>query len=198
VTYAEFLKRERFSQEELLAHAWGRLVEDPPPDFARLPLPPLLMFDRVTELERAGGHGRIVAEQDVRLDAWYFQCHFAGDPVQPGSLGVDAVWQLLGFYMVAAGSPGVGRALGCKEVEFFGQIRPHNHLVTYALEVRRHAQLKESGVAMAIADATVSVDGQPIYTVSAAKVGCFLDIRYSDYPFASENAIGGPHGRKTS
>jgi 3-hydroxyacyl-[acyl-carrier protein] dehydratase/trans-2-decenoyl-[acyl-carrier protein] isomerase len=156
------------------------------------------MFDRVTELTRAGGRGRIVAEQDVRLDAWYFQCHFVGDPVQPGCLGVDAVWQLLGFFMCSSGSPGVGRALGCKEVEFFGQIRPHNRLVTYALEVRRHTQLKDAGAAMAIADATVSVDGEAIYTVAGAKVGCFRGIRYADYPFPGENAVGGPLGRKAS
>jgi 3-hydroxyacyl-[acyl-carrier protein] dehydratase/trans-2-decenoyl-[acyl-carrier protein] isomerase len=191
VKYAEFLARRALSHEELLAHAHGRLVDDAPPDFARLPTPPLLMFDRVTDIERAGVRGRMVAEQDVRLDAWYFQCHFVGDPVQPGCLGVDAVWQLVGLFMCASGSAGTGRALGCKEVEFFGQIRPHNRLVKYEIEIKRYTQLKDSGASMALADARVLVDDQPIYTIYGAKVGCFLGIKYPDYPHRSENAIGG-------
>lgn len=189
--YAEYLERATFSKPELLAIAHGTLLEDPPHDPGRLPRPPMLMFDRVVELVRAGSKGRIVAEQDVHLDAWYFQCHFGGDPVQPGCLGVDAVWQLLGLFMSASGCAGTGRALGCKEIEFVGQIRPHDRVVRYELEVRRLARLKDQGAALAIADATVAVDGQVIYTITQAKVGTFLGITYPDYPSPSANSRGG-------
>jgi 3-hydroxyacyl-[acyl-carrier protein] dehydratase/trans-2-decenoyl-[acyl-carrier protein] isomerase len=191
VRYAEFVERTRFDKAELLGLAEGTLVDDPPAEFVRLPAPPMLMLDRVTEIAREGPRGRIVGEKDVRLDDWWFGCHFRGDPVQPGCLGVDAIWQLLGLYIAAAGCPGSGRALGCKEVEFAGQIRPHDRLVTYALAVTRLARLKDSGAAVALADATVSVDGEVIYTVRAAKVGMFLGIRYADYPRPSTNARGG-------
>ncbi len=189
--YAEYLERTSFSKEEILAIAYGRLVEDPPHDPGKLPRPPMLMFDRVTELVRAGNKGRIVAEQEIQLDAWYFHCHFDGDPVQPGCLGVDAVWQLLGLFMSASGCAGTGRALGCKEIEFAGQIRPHDRLVRYELDVRRLTRLKEQGAALAIADATVAVDGQIIYTISQAKVGTFQGIAYADYPKRSARSTGG-------
>jgi 3-hydroxyacyl-[acyl-carrier protein] dehydratase / trans-2-decenoyl-[acyl-carrier protein] isomerase len=191
VKYAEYVERTSFSKAELLALAHGTLLEDPPSELAKLPRPPMLMFDRVLELVRAGSKGRIVAEQDVLLDAWYFQCHFGGDPVQPGCLGVDAVWQLLGLFMSASGCPGTGRALGCKGVEFLGQIRPHDRVVRYELDVLRLARLKEQGAALAIADATVAVDGQVIYTIAQAKVGTFMGITYPDYPRPSVNSRGG-------
>jgi 3-hydroxyacyl-[acyl-carrier protein] dehydratase/trans-2-decenoyl-[acyl-carrier protein] isomerase len=99
MTYREFMEQTAFSQEELLAFAYGHLVDDPPVDFdGRLPAPPFLMVDRILSLSRDGRRGTVVAELDVRLDAWYFQCHMPGDPVQPGCLAVDAIWQLLGFY----------------------------------------------------------------------------------------------------
>jgi len=119
--YAEYLERTWFTRPEILAITRGRLIEDPPFDTGKLPAPPMLMFDRVVELRRDGNRGRIVAEQDIDLAAWFFQCHFVDDPVQPGCLGVDAVWQLLGLFMSASGCEGTGRALGCKEVEFSGQ-----------------------------------------------------------------------------
>jgi 3-hydroxyacyl-[acyl-carrier protein] dehydratase/trans-2-decenoyl-[acyl-carrier protein] isomerase len=135
--YAEFLERTQFSKSELLASAQGTLVGDPPADgVPQLPAPPFLMFDRVVEVERRGAQGLIVAEQDVALDAWYFQCHFRGDPVQPGCLGVDAIWQLIGFYAALRGARGAGRALGSKEIEFSGQIRPHNKVVRPARAAR--------------------------------------------------------------
>ena len=190
--YAEFLEREHFTKEELLACAWGTLLSDPPEGgIATLPAPPLLMFDRIVTLTRDGSRGRIVAEQDVALDAWFFQCHFRNDPVQPGCLGVDAVWQLVGFYAGARGARGTGRALGCKEVEFFGQIRPHNKVVRYVVDIRRYAELPASGTAVAIGSASVLVDDEPIYTVQNAKVGMFMGIRYPDYPARSANAVGG-------
>lgn len=190
--YAEFLQRDHFTKEELLACAWSTLVEDPPEGgFATLPAPPFLMFDRIPEIRHSGPQGRIVAEQDVHLDAWYFQCHFRCDPVQPGCLGVDAVWQLIGFYAGVRGARGMGRALGAKEIDFFGQIRPHNHLVRYEVDIRRYSELPASGSAVAIGSASVVVDGEPVYSIKDAKVGMFLGIQYPDYPHRSGNAVGG-------
>ncbi len=190
--YREFLERRRFDKPELLAFAHGCLVEDAPDAFtARLPLPPMLMLDRVVEIDRSGPKGRIVAERDVNLDDWFFQCHFLGDPVQPGCLGLDGVWQLLGFYCNWAGGLGSGRALGCGEVEFFGQIRPHDGVVRTEIDVRRYSELPQSGAVIAIGNATVSVDGEPIYTIARAKTGLFRDIAYRGYPNAAEHARGG-------
>jgi 3-hydroxyacyl-[acyl-carrier protein] dehydratase/trans-2-decenoyl-[acyl-carrier protein] isomerase len=189
--HAEFCARESFSRDELLGIAHGALVEDAPSPFLRLPAPPMLMVDRVTELVRAATRGRIVGEQDVKLDAWFFQCHFRGDPVQPGCLGVDAVWQLLGLFAAASGSRGTGRALGCKEVEFAGQIRPYNKVVRYEVEVARYTRLAGSGASIAIGSARVLVDGEHIYTVAGAKIGLFLDIAYDDYPNPSARSVGG-------
>ena len=190
--YAEFQARDHFAHDELLAMAYGRLIEDPPAGFdARLPLPPMLMLDRITEIRREGNRGRIVGERDVRLDDWFFQCHFLGDPVQPGCLGVDAVWQLLGFYCAWAGGLGAGRALGCGEVDFSGQIRPRDVCVRTEVDVRRYTQLEKAGASMVIGDATLSVDGETIYQVERARVGTFQGIAYPDYPFASPNARGG-------
>ena len=111
----------------------------PPEAFAaKLPLPPMLMVDRIEEIRRERHKGRIVAERDVRLDDWFFQCHFLGDPVQPGCLGVDGVWQLVGFFCAWAGGMGTGRALGCAEVEFAGQIRPHDAVMRYEIDVVRY------------------------------------------------------------
>jgi 3-hydroxyacyl-[acyl-carrier protein] dehydratase/trans-2-decenoyl-[acyl-carrier protein] isomerase len=192
VKYAEFRERDHFDAEEVLAFAYGRLFEDGPPECeARLPVPPMLMIDRITRIARSGSRGTIVAERDVRLDDWFFQCHFIGDPVQPGCLGVDGVWQLLGFFCAWAGGPGTGRALGCGEVEFFGQIRPHDACVRYEIDVRRYTELEKQGASMVIGDATLLVDDEPIYTVKRARVGTFRGIRYADYPHLSKNAKGG-------
>jgi 3-hydroxyacyl-[acyl-carrier protein] dehydratase/trans-2-decenoyl-[acyl-carrier protein] isomerase len=138
-----------------------------------------------------GRQGKIVAELDVRLDAWYFQCHMPGDPVQPGCLGVDAIWQLLGFYCVWRGALGSGRALGCGEVNFSGQIRPFNRLVRYEVDVRRYTHLKESGSGIVIGDGRIFVDGEQIAEVLGAKTGVFHGIAYPDYPRRSANSVGG-------
>jgi 3-hydroxyacyl-[acyl-carrier protein] dehydratase/trans-2-decenoyl-[acyl-carrier protein] isomerase len=190
--YAEFRERSAFSKAELLAFAHGHLFDDAPLGFgARLPAPPMLMLDRILEIESRGARGRIVAERDVRLDDWFFQCHFLGDPVQPGCLGVDGVWQLLGFFCAWRGGLGAGRALGCGEVEFAGQIRPHDTCVRYEIDVRRYTELEKAGASMAIGDAAVLVDGDPIYSVKRARVGTFQGIDYPDYPLPSKNARGG-------
>ncbi len=189
------MERSHFSEEEVLALAYGRLVEDGPAEYkARFPLPPMLMVDRIDHISRRGNRGRIVAERDVRLDDWFFHCHFLGDPVQPGCLGVDGVWQLIGLYCSWRGALGSGRALGCAEVEFSGQIRPHDKVVRYEIDIVRYQELPQSGSAVAIGDATVFVDDVAIYQIKRAKVGVFRDIDYADYPNASANSRGGRMG----
>ncbi|MCZ6465628.1 MAG: bifunctional 3-hydroxydecanoyl-ACP dehydratase/trans-2-decenoyl-ACP isomerase [Proteobacteria bacterium] len=197
MTYDEFRGRSAFAKEELLAFAYGRLVKDPPEHFhARLPAPPMLMLDRILELSANGPRGRIVAERDVHLDDWFFQCHFLGDPVQPGCLGLDAVWQLLGFYCNWRGGVGSGRALGCGEVEFFGQIRPRDEVVRFEVDVRRYAELPAAGAAMVIGNASVLVDDDEIYRIQKARVGLFRDIHYPDFPLPSERSRGGKMERE--
>jgi 3-hydroxyacyl-[acyl-carrier protein] dehydratase/trans-2-decenoyl-[acyl-carrier protein] isomerase len=192
MTYHEFKYRNAFSHEELVAVAYGRLVDDLPEGAdARLPAPPFLMVDRVLSFQAAGPHGSIVAEQDIRFDAWYFQCHMPGDPVQPGCLCVDSVWQLLGLYCVWRGALGTGRALGCGEVAFNGQVRPFNRCVRYEIDVKRYSNLKDSGTSIAIGDARVFVDDEAIASIQAARVGVFKGIAYPDYPRRSRHSVGG-------
>jgi len=192
MTYEEFQKSSHFGLEELIAFAYGTLVDDPPEGFAaRLPAPPFLMVDRILEIRSDGRQGRIVAEQDIRLDAWYFQCHMPADPVQPGCLGVDAIWQLLGFFCIWRGALGSGRALGCGEVVFSGQIRPFNRCVRYEVDVRRFTHLKESGASIVIGEGMVSVDGETVAEIHGARTGVFKGIAYPDYPRRSANAVGG-------
>ena len=190
--YETFKARTHFDKPELLAFAYGRLVEDAPAELkARLPTPPMLMLDRVIEISQNKSRGRIVAERDVNLDDWFFQCHFQGDPVQPGCLGLDGIWQLLGFYCNWRGGLGSGRALGCGEVEFFGQIRPHDGVVRYEVDIKRYAELGNTGAALVVGDARLLVDESEIYTVKGARVGLVRDIEYPDYPHDSGNARGG-------
>jgi 3-hydroxyacyl-[acyl-carrier protein] dehydratase/trans-2-decenoyl-[acyl-carrier protein] isomerase len=192
MTYDEFGKRDHFTREELLAYAHGSLITNRPEGFdSRLPLPPMLMIDRILEITRNGQRGRIVAERDVRLDDWFFQCHFLGDPVQPGCLGVDGVWQLLGYFCSWAGGIGAGRALGCGEIEFAGQIRPHDSVVRYEINVRRYTELRGSGAAIVVGDAQLFVDDAMIYEMKSARVGLFRDLTYRDYPFDTERSHGG-------
>ncbi len=151
----------------------------------------MLMVDRILDIRGEGPRGRIVAERDVAIDDWFFQCHFRGDPVQPGCLGVDGVWQLLGFFCAWSGGLGSGRALGCGEVEFSGQIRPHDRCVRYEVDVRRFTKIAHAGATLVVGDATLFVDDEPIYEIKHAKVGTFQNIEYSDYPMASERSRGG-------
>lgn len=189
--YSEFVNRKSFSKTELLAHSYGNLIEDPPKEFVKIPAPPLLMLDRIPLIEKKGSKGKIIAEKDINVDDWFFHCHFRGDPVQPGCLGVDAIWQLIGFYLGVNGATGTGRALGCKEVEFNGQIRPYNKLIRYEVSIRRYSYMKERGVALAVGTGLVFVDDEHIYTIKDAKVGLFKGITYDDYPFKSPKSIGG-------
>ena len=192
MNYTQFMQQESFSLEELIAFSYGRLVEEPPENFdARLPAPPFLMVDRILSIQRNGKRGSIIAEQDIKVDAWYFQCHMPGDPVQPGCLCVDGIWQLLGFYCVWRGALGGGRALGCEEVSFNGQIRPFNRLVRYEIDIRRFSELKESGSSLVIGDGRVFVDDEMVMTVKNARTGVFKGIVYPDYPLKSSNSRGG-------
>jgi 3-hydroxyacyl-[acyl-carrier protein] dehydratase/trans-2-decenoyl-[acyl-carrier protein] isomerase len=192
LSYEDFLQRTQFSKQELLAYSWGDLVENPPIEgCGLLPSPPMLMFDRITEISHQGKRGRIVAEQDISMDDWFFQCHFRQDPVQPGCLGVDAVWQLIGFYAIIRGGKGAGRALGAGEIEFFGQIRPHNKIVRYEIEIKRFSNMAAQDAAIAIGSAKVFVDDEEIYTIKDAKAGIFKDIQYNNYPHESQHAKGG-------
>ncbi len=190
--YQEFLECEGLSRPEVLAFSQGTLIDDPPEGLTgRLPAPPMLMIDSIEQILSEGRGGRIVAQREVRLDDWFFQCHFKGDPVQPGCLGLDAVWQLVGFFCIWKGAVGSGRALGCAEVDFAGQIRPMDRLVRYELDVRRYTFRADTGVAIAIADARVLVEGQGIYTINRARAGVFPGIAYDDYPRPGRNARGG-------
>jgi 3-hydroxyacyl-[acyl-carrier protein] dehydratase/trans-2-decenoyl-[acyl-carrier protein] isomerase len=190
--YDEFRECQSFRLDHLIAFSYGTLVDDPPAGFdARLPAPPFLMIDRILSCKSVGRQGFIVAEQDIRLDSWYFQCHMPGDPVQPGCLCVDAIWQLLGFYCVWRGALGAGRALGCGEISFNGQIRPYNKCVRYEIEVRRFSHLKDSGASIAIGDGRVFVDNELIANIQQARTGVFGGIVYPDYPKKSLNSVGG-------
>lgn len=175
--YSEFRARERFNCEDLVAFAYGNLVEDPPENFdARLPAPQFLMMDRILSFKEDGKQGSIVAEQDIRIDAWYFQCQMPGDPVQPGCFCVDAIWQLLGFYCIWRGALGSGRALGCDAVSLNGQIRPFNRVVRYEIGVKRFLQLREAGASIAVGDGRVFVDDKQIAHISGARTGVFMGI----------------------
>ena len=159
-----------YSYEEIIAHGNGEL---PDQDISRLPLPPMLMFDRIVEITADGGDhgkGKIVAELDVNPDLWFFDCHFKGDPVMPGCLGLDAVWQLVGFFLSWSGGPGKGRALGVGEVKFTGQVEPDAKLVRYEVDMKRVISRR---LYMGIGDAKVYLDGEVIYTMTDLKVGLF-------------------------
>lgn len=140
---------------------------------AQLPLPNMLMFDRIIEINEQGGSagkGQIIAELDINDDLWFFGCHFIGDPVMPGCLGLDAMWQLIGFFLGWSGAPGRGRALGSGQVKFSGQVTPRNKKVTYHIDMKRVVLRR---LVMGVANGHMEVDGKEIYTVKELKVGLF-------------------------
>ena len=157
-----------YSKEEFVACGHGKLFG---PGNAQLPVDNMLMMDRITHISSEGGEygkGEIIAELDIHPDLWFFPCHFPGDPVMPGCLGLDAVWQLVGFFLGWRGNPGRGRALGSGDVKFFGEVLPTASKVTYHLNIRRVIERK---LVMGIADANVSVDGKEIYSMEKLRVG---------------------------
>lgn len=166
----QFVPQGQYSFEELIECGKGKLFG---PGNAQLPLPPMLMFDRIVKIASEGGafeKGQIVAELDVKPDLWFFDCHFKGDPVMPGCLGLDAMWQLLGFYLGWTGAAGSGRALGLGELKFSGQVLPSTKLVKYIIDIKRVINRK---LVLGIADGRVEADGQVIYEAKDLKVGLF-------------------------
>ena len=166
----EFVPKPEYSFEDLIECGKGKLFG---PGNAKLPLPPMLMFDRITHVAGEGGaydKGQIVAELDVKPDLWFFDCHFKGDPVMPGCLGLDAMWQLLGFYLGWTGAPGSGRALGLGDLKFSGQVLPDINLVKYVIDIKRIINRK---LVLGIADGRVEADGEVIYEAKDLKVGLF-------------------------
>jgi 3-hydroxyacyl-[acyl-carrier protein] dehydratase/trans-2-decenoyl-[acyl-carrier protein] isomerase len=166
-------RRTSFEYDDLLACGRGELFGA---GNAQLPLPPMLMFDRISSVSETGGEhgkGQIAAELKVAGNSsldWFFKCHFEGDPVMPGCLGLDALWQLLGFFLGWSGSPGKGRALGLGELKFSGQVLPHVRKVVYNVDIKR---VMRSKLVLGIADGWLSADGTVIYKVSDLKVGLF-------------------------
>ena len=156
-----------FSYEELILHGRGEL---PGQLDARLPAPPMLMFDRITNIDGAGGEfgkGIITAELDLNPDLWFYQCHFVGDPVMPGCLGLDALWQMIGFFLSWSGSRGRGRALG-GQIKFTGQATNDKKLLEYRVDIRRHMR---SPLPFGLANGTVTADGEVIYVAENLRVG---------------------------
>ena len=159
-----------FEFEDLLACGRGELFG---PGNPQLPLPNMLMLDRITQIDDTGGahnKGQIVAELDIHPDLWFFKCHFEHDPVMPGCLGLDAMWQLVGFFLGWKGGQGRGRALGAGDVKFTGQVLPTAKRVTYRIDMKRVIMRR---LTMGIADASLDVDGDVIYTASDLRVGLF-------------------------
>jgi len=163
-------RQSSFTYEELIQCGNGELFGE---GNARLPIPPMLMMDRIIEINADGGEfgkGQMIAELDIKPELWFFECHFPTDPVMPGCLGLDAMWQLIGFYLGWLGNPGRGRALGAGEVKFFGQVLPTAKKVTYKIEMSRVIQRK---LVMGVGNATMEVDGKEIYSAKDLKVGLF-------------------------
>ncbi len=163
-------KQPSYSYEDLIRCGQGEVFG---PGNAQLPAPPMLMLDRIVTISEEGGEhgkGQIIAELDINPDMWFFECHFNNDPVMPGCLGLDAMWQLIGFYLGWMGGPGRGRALGSGEVKFTGQVTPECKKVTYYIDIKRLIMRR---LVMGIADARMEVDGREIYTAKDLRVGLF-------------------------
>jgi 3-hydroxyacyl-[acyl-carrier protein] dehydratase/trans-2-decenoyl-[acyl-carrier protein] isomerase len=164
-------QKNQYSYQDLLDCAEGKMFG---PGNAKLPAPPMLMFDRITSITAEGGlfnKGEILAELDIKENLWFFECHFKGDPVMPGCLGLDAMWQLLGFYLGWLGNPGHGRALGVNEVKFTGEVVKQVKLVKYVINIKR--LLRKGETCVGLADGLVFADNNEIYNAKNLKVGLF-------------------------
>ena len=165
------MQKNSYKYEELISCGEGKLFGE---GNAKLPLPPMLMFDRITEIKKDTGEfkkGFIKAELDIKDNLWFFDCHFQKDPVMPGCLGLDAMWQLVGFYLGWIGEPGKGRALGVNSVKFTGEVLKNINIATYEINVKRI--LKKEGTAVGLANGSLSADGKIIYRAENLKVGLF-------------------------
>ena len=165
------MKKNSYTYDELINCAEGNLFGE---GNAKLPLPPMLMFDRITEISEDGGaykKGIVKAELDIKENLWFFNCHFKEDPVMPGCLGLDAMWQLVGFYLGWLGKPGKGRALGVNAVKFTGEVLKSAKKTTYEIDMKR--VLIKEGTAVGLADGILSADGKKIYSAENLKVGLF-------------------------
>ncbi|WP_440922810.1 bifunctional 3-hydroxydecanoyl-ACP dehydratase/trans-2-decenoyl-ACP isomerase [Candidatus Pelagibacter sp.] len=165
------MKKNSYSYDELINCGEGKLFG---PGNAKLPLPPMLMFDRITEINDDKGafkKGLLKAELDIKNDLWFFNCHFKEDPVMPGCLGLDAMWQLVGFYLGWIGNPGKGRALGVGTVKFTGEVLQNVKLVTYEIDMKKI--MSPGGTTVGLANGVVLADGKKIYSADSLKVGLF-------------------------
>ena len=165
------MQKNSFTYEELIACGKGELFGE---GNAKLPLPPMLMFDRITKIDNNSGEfkkGIIKAELDIKDNLWFFGCHFQGDPVMPGCLGLDAMWQLVGFFLGWTGEPGKGRALGVNSVKFTGEVLKNVKMATYEINMKRI--LKKEGTTVGLANGILSADGKIIYRAENLKVGLF-------------------------
>ncbi len=165
------MKKSSFSYDELICCANGKLFG---PGNAKLPLPPMLMFDRITEINENNGSfnkGLIKAELDIKDNHWFFDCHFKEDPVMPGCLGLDAMWQLVGFYLGWLGKPGRGRALGVSSVKFIGEVLKDIKVATYEIDIKRI--LIKEGATVGLANGVLLADDKKIYKAENLKVGLF-------------------------
>ena len=165
------MKKNSYSYDELIKCGEGKLFG---PGNAKLPLPPMLMFDRITEINDDKGafkKGLLIAELDIKNDLWFFDCHFKEDPVMPGCLGLDAMWQLVGFYLGWIGKPGKGRALGVGTVKFTGEVLRNVKLVTYEIDMKKI--MSPGGTTVGLANGVVLADGKKIYSADSLKVGLF-------------------------
>ena len=164
-------KKSSYSYEELISCGNGKLFG---PDNAKLPLPPMLMFDRISEISENTGSfkkGSIKAELDVKENLWFFECHFKNDPVMPGCLGLDAMWQLVGFYLGWLGNPGKGRALGVSAVKFTGEVLKNVKMATYEIDIKK--VLVKKGTTVGLANGILKADENKIYSAENLKVGLF-------------------------
>ena len=165
------MKQNSFSYQQLLDCANGILFGK---GNAQLPSPPMLMFDRIININETGGQfnkGEIIAELDIKKDLWFFECHFKNDPVMPGCLGLDAMWQLVGFYLGWLGNPGRGRALGVNSVKFTGEVLKNVKMASYVIDMKRI--LIKEGTTVGLANGVLLADGKKIYSAESLKVGLF-------------------------
>ena len=168
-----FIPKSSYSKNELIGCSNGKLFTKP--GDGRLPSDNMLMFDEIVDINDSGGEfnkGSVVANLNINPDLWFFDCHFKEDPVMPGCLGLDAMWQLLGFYLLWSGLPGIGRALGAEKVKFFGQVLPNAKLVRYELDIKR---VINRGAVLGLANGKMFVDDRQIYSAEKLKVGLFDD-----------------------